>query len=107
MTFERVVRVGSVLVCVLATGCMNRVGQDDPKADPIVVPGTGGAVPFAGELDGRIVDYPDGSHEQRYHLRASDGRARRLHFASAPGLSPGARLQGWGRPAADGFGLQV
>ena len=71
------------------------------------MPRTGGAVPISGEVEMRIVDYPDGTHEQRYHLRTPGGRARRLHFATDPALTPGSTIQGWARPAADGFGLEV
>jgi hypothetical protein len=108
MTLERVLRAGPVLLAsVLAVGCLNNVGpsgQEEPS-DPIPVPRTGGALPISGEV--RIVDYPDGRHEQRYHLRTPGGRARRLHFATDPALTPGSTIQGWARPAADGFGLEV
>ena len=106
MTFERLLGAGPVLLAsVLAVGCLNNVGEDE--SDPIPVPRTGGAVPISGEVEVRIVDYPDGSHEQRYHLRMPDGRARRLNFASDPFLTPGSTIQGWARPGADGRTLEV
>ncbi len=106
MIFERLLGAGPVLLAsVLAVGCLNNVGEDG--SDPIPVPRTGGAVPIAGEVEVRIVDYPDGSHEQRYHLRMPDGRARRLNFASDPFLTPGSTIQGWARPGADGRTLEV
>jgi hypothetical protein len=82
-----------LVLVALALGCA------PPDGDPL----PGAELALAGELEVRVVDYPDGRSERRYQLLpAGGGRAQRLAFARDPDLAPGTPVEIWGTPVAGG-----